>query len=109
LKQFSFNYHPGTRYISGVASSGSAAYLIGGRIAGGIYADVWKFESSKGWAHWAGAISIQNPVPGTIREPSVTNQLGSMDSSAVVVDSFDNLWIFGGYGRLTTTVMSMVI
>jgi hypothetical protein len=80
-KTFSFDNHPGGRDLSGatVTSSGSAAYIVGGRIFNGKNsADIWKFESDKGWAYWAGTIGDQNPITGTIKVSSATNKLGSI-------------------------------
>jgi hypothetical protein len=105
-KTFSFDYHPGGRDESGVAvtTSGSATYLVGGYVSGygGYSADIWKFESDKGWSFWKGTIGYQNPVPGTIKVPSETNKFGSKYKMMPVVDEYDNLWIFGGYGHLTS-------
>jgi hypothetical protein len=108
-KTFSFDYHPGGRYISSVAvpTSGSSAYLVGGFGVVDASSDIWKFESDKGWAFWSGDIGPVNPVPGTIRVPSETNKLGSKTMTMTVVDEFDNLWIFGGLGLLTSGSNSM--
>jgi hypothetical protein len=96
-KTFSFNYHPGSRIRQSATTSGSAAYLIGGTGSGVNYADIWKFESDKGWAYWAGNVGTHNQVPGTIKVPSASNHIGSRYGSMIAVDDFDNLWIFAGY------------
>jgi hypothetical protein len=99
LKTFSFDYHPGGRYYSSasITSSGSAAYIVGG-YGNKHYADIWRFESDKGWAFWGGStIGDQNPTSGTIKVPSETNILGTRYGTMSVVDDFDNIWIFGGY------------
>jgi hypothetical protein len=106
-KTFSFDYHPGGRQMSTVTTSGSAAYLVGGFLIGASSGDIWKFESDKGWAFWSGNIGMTNTVPGTIRVPSETNKLGSKTMTMTVVDEFDNLWIFGGLGLLTSGSNSM--
>jgi hypothetical protein len=99
-KTFSFDYHPGGRGYAGVAvtASGSATYIIGGLLNFLYSADIWKFESDKGWSFWDGYIGAQHSTPGTIKVPSETNKLDSRYGSATVVDDFDNIWIFGGYG-----------
>jgi hypothetical protein len=97
LKTFSFEYHPGGRYHMSITSSGSVAYIVGG-YGNKYYADVWKFESDKGWAFWGGSTTAnQNPTSGTLKVPSETNILGSRYGAMSVVDDFDNIWIFGGY------------
>lgn len=100
-KNFSFDNHPGGRSSSSVAitTDGSAAYIVGGY--GYIptyvrFADVWKFERDKGWAFWAGTVEQTNPNPGTKRVSSQSNKIGSLYDSMIVVDEFENVWIFGG-------------
>jgi hypothetical protein len=109
LKSFSFDYHPGTRDLASVATSGSAAYIVGGSVSGTRYGDVWKFDSSRGWAHWGGTFGLQNPIPGTIKVPSLSNTLGSKQSPIASLDNFNNLWIFGGYGLYNSGSMGMLI
>lgn len=101
-KTFSFDYHPGGRdHISvAVTSSGSAAYIVGGRINGGFSGDIWKFEGDKGWAYWGGIFGNHATNPGTIRVPSETNALGARYGVMSVVDDLDHLWIFGGSGQV---------
>jgi hypothetical protein len=102
-KTFSFDNQPGSRISTSVSvtTSGSAAYLIGGFGVGVYYADIWKFESDKGWAFWAGTVGTQNQIPGTIKVPSASNHVGSRYGSMIAADDFDNLWIFGGYAFAT--------
>jgi hypothetical protein len=102
-KKFSFIYHPGGRDYTSVAvtTSGSAAYIVGGTISGSSQVgDIWKFESDKGWAFWSGTTEDVSPNPGTIKVPSESNELGAKRLTMPVVDDFDNLWIFGGFGRM---------
>jgi hypothetical protein len=95
-KIFSFDHHPGGRHDAGVISSGSIAYLVGGHTSNGRSADIWKFDPSQGWAFWAGEYGQHEPIPGTIRVPSLENMIGSSIKPFVGLDTFDNLWIFGG-------------
>src|SRR5690606_26772829 len=95
-KTFSFDYHPGGRDLTSVSvtSSGSAAYIVGGRVRGTLSGDVWKFESDKGWGFWSGNSEDHDPISGTIKVPSETNVLGAKYASMHVVDDFDNLWMY---------------
>jgi hypothetical protein len=110
-KSFSFDYHPGCRDLSSVTvtTTRSAAYIIGGRMngAGASYGDIWKFESDKGWALWAGDVENIVPVPGTKKVSSPSNVFGSKRATMPVVDEFDNIWIFGGVGRVPSLGSSM--
>jgi hypothetical protein len=107
-KTFSFDHHPGGRDYTSVTASGSAAYLVGGWVTGfGRSGDIWKFESDKGWAFWSGNLGAVGPNPGTIKIPSETNRISSIESTMSVVDEFDNLWIFGGDGYSTSGDIGM--
>src|SRR5690606_30915525 len=85
-KEFSVDYHPGGRYLSTVATSGSSVYLIGGWGKYGYNGDIWKFESDKGWAYWSGDINQTEPIPGTMKVPHETNKMGSRYATTPVVD-----------------------
>src|SRR5690606_23508564 len=97
-RQFSHDYSPGIRVFAAAATTPTktAAYILGGQAGSPqTYSDVWRFESDKGWAYWAGTIGESAPV-GTKKVPNESNQYGSRVSHTVAVDKDENIRIFGG-------------
>lgn len=66
--------------------------------------DLWRFDASLNqWMWMGGSGSLNFPgIYGSIGNPSPTNIPGARRSSAQWIDSGNNLWIFGGYGKAAT-------
>lgn len=110
-KNFSFYHHPGGRNFAGVAVTPSGSvYLIGGDHKSGFtysISDIWKFENDKGWAYLGGETTNKYSIPGTMKVPNETNKLGGIIGAYTVVDEYDNIWIFGGYGNTANFSLGM--
>jgi N-acetylneuraminic acid mutarotase len=82
---------------------------------GGSLNDVWKFNpSTLEWA-WMSGSSVLTPVDfmgsqifeepgvyGTLGMPAAANVPGGRNSPAAWTDNSGNLWLFGGYGPIST-------
>ena len=61
--------------------------------------DLWKFDGTN-WTWISGSKTVgQSGTYGTKRTPDGSNVPGSRQSGASWIDSSDNLWLFGGYGK----------
>ncbi len=102
--------NPGGREaaVSWADSSGSF-WLFGGygydvNGTGGFLHDLWKFNSSTGWALISGSSTVgtttgaggQLGLYGTLNQFGALNLPGSREYSSGWVDSSGNLWLFGG-------------
>jgi len=72
-------------------------------------AEMWMFNvSSNQWTKVSGTNTLTIGVYGTLNVPSINNTPGSRISAATWTDSNNNLWMFGGYGVGTSTVLNSI-
>lgn len=66
--------------------------------------DLWRYDSMLNqWIWMGGSGSLNFPgIYGNIGNPSPTNIPGARFGSAYWIDSGNNLWLFGGYGKAAT-------
>ena len=101
---------PGGRYISiSWVDSADNLWLFGGQgySSGttGILNDLWRYDPAANmWTWMSGSNTVDPPATyGTKGTPSAANVPGGRYASISWLDSSSNLWLFGGYGRGSTT------
>ncbi len=102
---------PGARSLAASASKGGVAYVFGGvgrAVTGGngLLSDLWQFDSTTNeWTWLSGAESVnQVGAYGTQGQTAPTNQPGGRSGALMWIDDAGKLWLFGGFGRASTTV-----
>lgn len=98
---------PGGRYSaqSVFVPDLNKVYLFGGYGHGfsgdGLYSDIWTFNPSTGNWTWVSGPSIpdQDPVAGAAGVSATSYHPGGVQYGVLDVDSSNNIWFFGGYGR----------
>ena len=66
--------------------------------------DLWKLESpSTGWTWVSGSITVNAADNyGTVRTRAATNAPGARAAGVAWSDASGNLWLYGGFGAVTT-------
>jgi N-acetylneuraminic acid mutarotase len=101
---------PGTRVrsISWIDASGNL-WLLGGvgypaTGSSGVMNDLWKYDPSSGLWTWVSGdnVALQYGVYGTRGVAAASNKPGARYSSVSWIDTYGNLWLFGGVGYDTS-------
>ncbi len=107
----SATYSPGPRYgaASWVDNSGNL-WLFGGygqtgSLTLGYLNDLWKFDIVNSTWTWVSGSSVPNTVGsyGTKGTASSSNSPSSRHASVSWIDNVGNFWLFGGFGKSSTT------
>ena len=102
---------PGARYgaISWIDSS-NQLWLFGGVDSSGVHLlnDLWKFDGSN-WVWVSGPSTVdQSGIYGTKGTPAVPNMPGGRAWSASWADGNGQLWLFGGFGKDSTSQQGVI-
>jgi hypothetical protein len=104
------NVAPGAReYATSWIDKSGALWLLGGggrdKIGnGGGLNDLWRFDQSTGLWTWVSGSDTASPpgVYGTKGQPGPGNTPGGRYAPFAWSDSSDNIWMFGGFGVVTS-------
>lgn len=108
--------NPGAReFMNSWTDATGNFWLFGGEgfpASGGIGGlnDLWRYNpTTNEWTWMSGANVIDDPgAYGTKGVPSSTNTPGARHGSGATVDASGNLWLYGGFGNVSTTAFGIL-